>query len=240
MSWSNSASSTSTDSLTLFPSTGESSSELLHKRRSERAGHRPSDARCGASRLDRADWWRCRSWKPHALAKPHADQLDLRIGDQVRATVDLHGVPAGTEGKVILANGFNWQRYRVLFDNGVELGDLDDRQIEPIGRAAKRLPRPAEAVSRPDPRAGPHASLRHRFPGLVDGWARFDGPAGTQMVDVAITRWPTWIAERPTTPDAGGPFAAADACDALLDRARATVGRAVRRRPGRRRASAPT
>ena len=25
--------------------------------------------------------------------------------------------------KVLLANGFNWLRYRVLFDNGVEIGD---------------------------------------------------------------------------------------------------------------------
>ena len=77
-------------------------------------------------------------WKPHQLAKPHTDQLDLRLGDRVRTTVDLEGAPAGTEGKVILANGFNWQRYRVLFANGTELGDLDGRQIEPIGRAAKR------------------------------------------------------------------------------------------------------
>jgi hypothetical protein len=79
------------------------------------------------------------TWKPHALAKPHADQLDLRIGDQVSATVDLPDVPAGTVGKVILANGFNWQRYRVLFTNGAELGDLDGRQIAPYGRTAKRL-----------------------------------------------------------------------------------------------------
>jgi hypothetical protein len=78
-------------------------------------------------------------WKPHALAKPHADQLDLRPGDKVRAIVELHGVAVGTEGKVILANGFNWQRYRVLFTNGAELGDLDGRNIEPIGRAARRL-----------------------------------------------------------------------------------------------------
>jgi hypothetical protein len=78
-------------------------------------------------------------WKPHSLAKPLADQLDLRMNDRVRATVDLPGVAAGTEGKVILANGFNWQRYRVLFTNGAELADLDQRTIEPIGRAAKRL-----------------------------------------------------------------------------------------------------
>lgn len=78
-------------------------------------------------------------WKPHSLAKPHANQIDLSMGDKVRTTAELPGVPVGTEGKVILANGFNWQRYRVQFVNGEELGDLDHRNIEPIGRAAKRL-----------------------------------------------------------------------------------------------------
>lgn len=78
-------------------------------------------------------------WKPHALAKPHADQIDLRIGDKVASTVELPGVPVGTVGKVILANGFNWQRYRVLFTNGVELGDLDHRSLAAHGRTAKRL-----------------------------------------------------------------------------------------------------
>ena len=84
-------------------------------------------------------------WKPHALAKPHTGQLDLRMGDQVEATVELDsGVPAGTQGKVILANGFNWQRYRVAFVNGVEVSDLDQRNIVPIGRAAKRLAKAAK------------------------------------------------------------------------------------------------
>lgn len=78
-------------------------------------------------------------WKPHKLASPHEGQIDLKIGDHVRTTADVHGVPVGTEGKVILANGFNWQRYRVLFDNGAEVGDLDHRNLEPIGRTAKRL-----------------------------------------------------------------------------------------------------
>jgi hypothetical protein len=50
-------------------------------------------------------------------------------------------VPVGTPGKVILANGFNWLRYRVRFENGVELGDLDGRHLEPTGRAARRLAR---------------------------------------------------------------------------------------------------
>ena len=85
-------------------------------------------------------------WKPHALAKPHPNQLDLRIGDRVLSTADLDGVPSGSEGRVILANGFNWQRYRVLFNNGVELGDLDHRNLQPTGRTAKRL---AKAAKRP-------------------------------------------------------------------------------------------
>jgi len=82
-------------------------------------------------------------WKPHALAKPHADQLDLRMGDRVTATVDLNDVPEGTEGRILLANGFNWQRYRVLFNNGVEIGDLDGRQLAPSGKTAKRVAKAA-------------------------------------------------------------------------------------------------
>jgi hypothetical protein len=83
-------------------------------------------------------------WKPHALAQPHTGQINLRTGDKVRATVDLPGVPQGSEGKVILANGFNWMRYRIRFDNGIELGDLDHRNLEPVGRAAKRLAKTAD------------------------------------------------------------------------------------------------
>jgi len=88
------------------------------------------------------------TWKPHALAKPHANQIDLSIGDRVRSTVDLPDVPVGMEGKVILANGFNWQRYRVLFINGVEVSDCDARTIEPIGRTAKRLDKAAKRAAR--------------------------------------------------------------------------------------------
>jgi hypothetical protein len=83
-------------------------------------------------------------WKAHSLAKPHKDQLELKMHDRVTAKVDLPGVPAGTGGKVLLANGFNWLRYRVLFENGVELGDLDHRHLEPAGRAARRLAKKAK------------------------------------------------------------------------------------------------
>ncbi len=87
-------------------------------------------------------------WKPHALATPHEGQIDLKIGDKVRTIVDLPEVPEGTEGRILLANGFNWLRYRVLFDNGAEVGDLDHRTIEPIGRTAKRVAKRAKAAAR--------------------------------------------------------------------------------------------
>lgn len=74
------------------------------------------------------------SWKPHALAHPAPTQLELPRHAKVVATVDLPGVPSGTRGKVILANGFNWRRYRVRFDNGAEVADLDARHIAPASR----------------------------------------------------------------------------------------------------------
>jgi cysteine desulfurase family protein (TIGR01976 family) len=66
-------------------------------------------------------------------------------------------------------------------------------------------------------------SLRHRFPGVGPGWARFDGPAGTQMVDSAITAMSDWMASGNTAAN-GGPFAAAEECQRLMDRTRAAVG----------------
>jgi hypothetical protein len=84
------------------------------------------------------------TWKPHSLARPHEGQLDLRIGDKVEAKVALPDVPEGTAGKVILANGFNWMRYRVRFTNGIELPDLDARHLTPTGRAARRLAKAAK------------------------------------------------------------------------------------------------
>ena len=70
-------------------------------------------------------------------------------------------------------------------------------------------------------------SLRHRFPGVNagahSGWARFDGPAGTQAVDVAIQAVSDWMSSgRNAT--GGGTFAASEACAALVDRTRAAVG----------------
>ena len=66
-------------------------------------------------------------------------------------------------------------------------------------------------------------SLKHRFPRVSDGWARFDGPAGTQVVDSAITAMTNWLSDG-SNGCGGGYFAAAHKADELVDRTRATVG----------------
>ncbi len=47
----------------------------------------------------------------------------------VMSTEDLPGVPARTQGKVKMVNGFTWRRYWVFFENGVKLGTLDSDQL---------------------------------------------------------------------------------------------------------------
>jgi hypothetical protein len=73
-----------------------------------------------------------RDYAPHKYATEDMTGLNLKLHDKVEAITDLPGVPAGTKGKVILANGMNWRRYRVLFDNRQELGHLDARHIKQI------------------------------------------------------------------------------------------------------------
>jgi cysteine desulfurase family protein (TIGR01976 family) len=67
-----------------------------------------------------------------------------------------------------------------------------------------------------------HTSIRHRFPGATDGWSRFDAPAGTQMVDVAIEATSAWMRST-TTACTGGWFEASEATGELVGRARAMV-----------------
>jgi cysteine desulfurase family protein (TIGR01976 family) len=65
---------------------------------------------------------------------------------------------------------------------------------------------------------------RERFPGLSSGWARLDGPAGTQMVDTAIEASAEWMRSG-LGANAGGEFAAGIATGELVERARASAGR---------------
>ena len=79
--------------------------------------------------------------------------------------------------------------------------------------------RPTDA----SPTDGTAPNVRHRFPGLSDGWARLDGAAGTLPVDTAIDAFVEFW-RSPATANLGGAFAASAACGELVDRARAAVG----------------
>jgi cysteine desulfurase family protein (TIGR01976 family) len=64
---------------------------------------------------------------------------------------------------------------------------------------------------------------RDRFPGLRGGWARLDGPAGTQMVDSAIEAMAEFMRSGDNA-NHGGLFEAAHRTDQLVASARASVG----------------
>jgi cysteine desulfurase family protein (TIGR01976 family) len=63
---------------------------------------------------------------------------------------------------------------------------------------------------------------RDRFPGLRGGWARLDGPAGTQMVDSAIEAMAEFMRSGDNA-NHGGLFAAAHRTDELVASARSSV-----------------
>jgi cysteine desulfurase family protein (TIGR01976 family) len=73
--------------------------------------------------------------------------------------------------------------------------------------------------------------VRDRFPGANDGWARFDGPAGTQMLDTAIEAQRGYLSGGDSA-NGGGVFAASEATAQLARGARTSVGRLLGADPG--------
>ena len=77
------------------------------------------------------------------------DLEPLKRKDRVVAAVDLPGIPAGTEGRVIMVAGFTWIRYWVRFENGVERGSINRLNLvrpgEPFGTELLDLRANAEA-----------------------------------------------------------------------------------------------
>lgn len=66
--------------------------------------------------------------------------------------------------------------------------------------------------------------MRDRFPAVDDGWARFDGPAGTQMVDTAIDAMGDYLRSGANS-NSGGRFAASTRTGEIVRDARRTVAR---------------
>jgi cysteine desulfurase family protein (TIGR01976 family) len=63
---------------------------------------------------------------------------------------------------------------------------------------------------------------RDRFPALQDGWARLDGPSGTQMVDAAIEAMTEWMRSGRSANE-GGLFRAGRTTDELVTSTRSAV-----------------
>ena len=143
------------------------------------------------------------------------------------------GWPAVTVETIEAADHFLVGRAAVAADRATAWLVAPEPAHRDTGRQRQAVAIPAGELDRAGTLA-PMSDLRSRFPGVRDGWARFDGPAGTQMVDTAITAMAEWAASGDNA-NSGGAFAAADASDALLERARNRVaellgGRARRRR----------
>ena len=68
--------------------------------------------------------------------------------------------------------------------------------------------------------------VRSRFPGLSDGWVRFDGPAGTLPVDTCVDAIADYM-RSPRVANLGGEFVASKESDAVVDGARAAIARLV-------------
>jgi hypothetical protein len=70
----------------------------------------------------------------------------FRRGETVKTLDPLPGVPEGTRGRVNLIDGFAWTRYRVLFENGVDVGSLDGSTLARPKQFDEALARRAAAV----------------------------------------------------------------------------------------------
>ena len=63
------------------------------------------------------------------MAKKEALPNELRGGEPVVAAVAMPGIPEGTAGRVVFAEGLTWVRYWVRFDNGVVRGSINRAKL---------------------------------------------------------------------------------------------------------------
>jgi len=73
-------------------------------------------------------------------------------------------------------------------------------------------------------------SMRQRFPGLSDGWARLDGPAGTLPVDTCTVAIADYMSS-PAPANLGGAFVASEVTGDVVSRARAATAELIGAEP---------
>ncbi|HEX8804410.1 MAG TPA: hypothetical protein VF743_09455 [Acidimicrobiales bacterium] len=97
----------------------------------------------------------------------------FRRGETVQTLDARPGVPEGTRGRVLLVDGFAWTRYRVLFENGVDVGSLD-------GSTLARPRQFEEALAR---RAAAEEAEEAAVEAATDAGAGGDGAAAGKTVN---------------------------------------------------------
>jgi hypothetical protein len=102
---------------------------------------------------------------------------EFRRGETVRTLDALPGVPQGTAGRVYLVDGFAWTRYRVLFDNGVDVGSLDGTSLARRKDYEAALQRRQQAAAATEVTAGDAAG---------DGEAAAAGAGGDKTVNGVV------------------------------------------------------
>ncbi len=108
------------------------------------------------------------------MAKRAAPDVFKR-GETVKTLDPLPGVPQGEKGRVYLVSGLEWTRYRVLFDNGVDVGTIDGSALARPGDYNDALERrlhaaeAAEAAASSDGEAGDAAAARGGEDKTVNG-----------------------------------------------------------------------
>jgi hypothetical protein len=103
---------------------------------------------------------------------------EFKRNESVKTLEALPGVPQGTTGRVYLVDGFAWTRYRVLFDNGVDVGSLDGSSL------ARR--RDYEAALERRARAEVAEEVAASAAGSGDGDAEAAGGGGDKAVNGVV------------------------------------------------------
>jgi hypothetical protein len=103
---------------------------------------------------------------------------EFKRNETVKTLDALPGVPQGTKGRVYLVDGFAWTRYRVLFDNGVDVGSLDGSSLA--------RPRDYESALERRARAEAAEEVAASAAGSGDGDAAAEGGGGDKTVNGVV------------------------------------------------------
>jgi len=108
---------------------------------------------------------------PEAVSAEIGNVGVLKRRSKVRAFTPLPGVPEGTAGLVTLVNGWDpWIRYRVLFENGADVGSINRWHLAPAKQYDELVEKRRRAIE--------SGAFEPSAPG-EEAAADGDGPAAT-------------------------------------------------------------